>query len=106
MPNATHSPMVAEIIAQARAQVVTTRGSRQITRGQLEEIFELVSRPNWKEPIDAEVAAYELDALSADLDLLAEAIAFFTGSEARIEPTKIANRYRVRAAGYYLTVGA
>jgi cell division FtsZ-interacting protein ZapD len=65
-------------------------------------VFELVqNKEHWKNPIDA-----TLDELSeADEKLLYDAVPFYTGSVPTI--TRYKNgRVRVRAAGYYRTVGA
>lgn len=63
--------------------------------------FEFVQdRTDWKAPI----AGY---ALKADREIVAEAIAFFTGSEARFtKVTANGKLWRVYADGYYAATGA
>lgn len=91
-------------------QVVAKVLGRDVTQGELSQAFDKVSpKDHWKNPIDAQVV------LSNDFDLLlvAEAVTFFTGSKATFTPVlfitargKREMRYRVRAAGYFATIGA
>lgn len=73
----------------------------------LKPLFEMVqNKENWKFPIDAHVPE------GTDLELLRKAVINFTGSVPSFEKTaykqdgKIIRGYRVRAAGYYVTIGA
>lgn len=96
-----------------RNQLVAKVNGRMVSRGQLSDAFEKV-RPagNWKDPIRAEVMI-EGD---EELAMIREAVVFFTGSIPAfkairpVRPIKGdyggAMLYSVRAAGYYLTIGA
>jgi hypothetical protein len=90
-----------------RNQVVGKVLGRDVTRGQLSVAFDAVAdKANWKNPIDATV---DLDDYTKAM--VAEAIVFFTGSVAKFTrkggtTTDGIGRYRVRAAGYYRTIGA
>ena len=66
----------------------------------LSKAFDKVSSPNWKDPIDAFV---DCDAQTL-LDI-SYAVTFYTGSVARVDAAG-PNLWRVRAAGYYATIGA
>jgi hypothetical protein len=96
-----------QIVAESYAQVVAQVNGRAVTRGELKIAFDAVAnKANWKMPVDATV---NLDAHTKAL--VAEAVPFFTGSHARFQllsgtTTGGIGRYRVRAAGYYKTVGA
>ena len=74
------------------------------TRYPKEEMTEAFNRvcnkENWKNPIDTTIRATE-----KDLDVIHDAIVFFTGSMADIWKVR-KGMYRVQAAGYYLTIGA
>lgn len=62
-------------------------------------------RTNWKLPIDREVAI----ATHQEMRAIAEAVVHFTGSVPTFTPLRIVGArcvYRVRAAGYYATIGA
>ena len=89
-------------MAESDAQVVARNGRFEWTRRELLDLFNRsADRGNWKNPINRVVT------LANDRELLGlrEAIVFFTGSV----PTLTAigtNRYRVRATGYYRTIGA
>src|SRR5689334_16707240 len=99
--NELPNDILAELAAMNQ-QVVARSGSMEWTRGQLDALFERV-RPaeNWKNRIDAVVT------LADDREMIGtrEAVIFFTGSVPTFEP-RGRNRYRVRAAGYYATIGA
>lgn len=65
------------------------------------EVFELVqNEDHWKNPIDATI-----DADAATMDEIADAVVFYTGSVPTFERVQ-GNGLRVRAAGYYRTIGA
>lgn len=93
-------------------QVVAKILGRDVTQGELSAAFDKVApKDHWKNRIDAQVV------LSNDFDLLLihNAVEFFTGSKATIEPVAIITsngrptgqtRYRVKAAGYFATIGA
>lgn len=69
------------------------------TRGQLSEAFDLVKPAgNWKMPIDAIVKD------DVDLQLLNDAVAFFTGG--LISTDRTSKGVRVRSEGYYHHIGA
>lgn len=69
----------------------------------MREAFEIVCpKENWKDAIDTRVTL----TTEAEMTIIREAVIFFTGSVpefSRIGNTRI---YRVRAAGYYATIGA
>ena len=72
------------------------------SRDELTEAFGLVSNPaNWKLPVDATVRSMHG---TVDVDLIREAVIFFTGSVPSMKWTM--KGLRVRAAGYYKTIGA
>jgi hypothetical protein len=94
-------------------QIVAVVLGKKVTRRELMAAFSLVEpKDNWKNAIDAEVV---LGTDRASL-MVREAVTFFTGSTPRIEFVRVlrpitgtepgASVYRVRAAGYYATVGA
>jgi hypothetical protein len=88
----------AKFLAEMDAQVVSVQG---FTRGQLNEAFELVKdASNWKNAIDATIPASKAHMIP----MIAEAIMFFAGSESSF--TYKADGFRVRASGYYASVGA
>jgi hypothetical protein len=80
---------------------------KPVTQGELSLAFDAVAnRANWKNPIDAVVS---LD--SYTMAMVREAVVFFTGSVPTFElmtgtTTSGMGRYRVKAAGYYRTIGA
>ena len=76
--------------------------ARGYSRLQLHPAFEMVAdRKHWKNPINALVEADD-----AKLAIIAAAVPFFTGSLAEITKGRKRGTFRVRAAGYYETVGA
>lgn len=93
-------------------QVVAQILGRDVTRGDLAKAFARVEpRDNWKNPIDAEVV------LSSDFEMMtiSEAVTFYTGSVPTFVPVAVITKcgkttgqtkYRVRAAGYFATIGA
>lgn len=85
-----------------RAQVVACVNGRNTTRGELALVFDLVAdKANWKNPINT-LMSWLPD--SEDRLLIREAVVFFTGSVPEFSNER--GRLRVRAAGYYLTIGA
>ena len=92
--------------------VVTRILGRDVTQGELARAFDKVApASHWKNPIDALVVISN----DFEMELLRSAITFFTGSVARFEIVAVITncgvstgsaRYRVRAAGYYATIGA
>lgn len=73
-----------------------------ITLLALHEAFERVQpAPNWKAPIDKAVVVKD----GAELEAILRAVPFFTGGRATAQPLG-RNAYRVKAAGYYASVGA
>lgn len=87
--------------------VVAKVEGRPVTQGELSLAFDAVAnKANWKNPIDAVVS---LD--SYTMAMVREAVVFFTGSVPTFElttgtTTSGMGRYRVKAAGYYRTIGA
>lgn len=95
-----------DALHEALAQVVAKINGRDVTRGELRQAFERVSHPNnWKLGINRVV-----DLNNWEMELISEAVIFFTGSAPEFFPmvgaTFPKNRYRVVAAGYYAAVGA
>jgi hypothetical protein len=88
------------------AVVVATILGREVTRREMREAFDKVAnQANWKMPINATIP------IDNDFDLLLvrEAVIFFTGSVPEITVATYVRprcKYRVRAAGYYQTIGA
>ena len=67
---------------------------------QLHEAFtKIQNKDNWKNPIDAVIDRKEEE-------LITEAVVHFAGCVPTYEPIHGTTRYRVRAAGYYQTIGA
>lgn len=68
---------------------------------QMNAAFELVKpKPHWKSRIDATIPADKIDGVT-------EAVIYFTGSVPDMIPIgKNGNKIRVRAAGYWATIGA
>ena len=90
----------------ARAQVVGRVMGQDVTRGELIDAFDRV-KPfgNWKDPINISLVI-ESD---REMAMIREAVIVLTGSVPTIEPEKLFQgklRYRVKAAGYYATIGA
>lgn len=100
---------IVEAEKRALGQEVATVNGRGITRKEITAAFNLVApRDNWKRPIDATI---EADLIT--IDVVREAVVFFTGSVAKVECVQPAalrvegpSKYRVTAAGYYATCGA
>jgi hypothetical protein len=87
-------------------RVVAVNGSFKWTHDELTAYFSAVADPtNWKKAVDATLR------FENDRDLLGtrESVIFFTGSVPTITVEKFRHGrvvYRVRAAGYYQTIGA
>jgi hypothetical protein len=95
--------IVARIKAEGDAQVVAEVCGRRVTRGELSAAFDKVrNSEHWKNRIDAKVrvSGYE------ELQMIVESIEFFTGSRAEVSLAPEPETYSIRAAGYYLTIGA
>jgi hypothetical protein len=78
------------------------------TRQELHDAFTWVQHPeNWKYPVDAKVLASR-DAVddTRRLKLVGAAVAFFTGAYPTISQDVSKRFWRVKAPGYYATVGA
>lgn len=93
---------IAREMANDAVQVVAVNGSMTWTRADLSGLFARVQNAtNWKLAIDRVVT------LANDRELLGmrEAIIFYTGSVPAFEAIGN-NQYRVRAVGYYRTIGA
>ena len=98
----THQGMVERMAEDDALQIVARNGSFMWTRLELSDLFRRVQpQEHWKNPIDA------VATLANDRELLGlrEAIIFYTGSVPTLASLG-ANQYRVRAAGYYATIGA
>ena len=95
-----------ELSNELDAQVVTRIEDRDVTRAELAQAFARVeSKVNWKNPIDAIV----IFSSSYERLIVAAAVTFFTGSVASMDVIRLetnCSTYRVRAAGYYATIGA
>ena len=88
--------------ADFNAILVDTYQGQPITRGMFEAAFNRVAnQENWKLPVDAQAV------LRTGLEIytLHQAIIFFTGSVPKLIPLG-ADRYQVKAAGYYEACGA
>ena len=82
--------------------IVAKINGRDVTRRDLDDAFKMVApKDNWKNPIDATVEFASPDTAA----LITEAVIFFTGSTPKFEQVSKFT-WRVRAAGYYLTIGA
>lgn len=87
----------------ANDQIVASAAGFEFTRGELHAAFTKVEdKQNWKQPIDA-----FLPAVTSEREIAAveQAVIFFAGCVARIDTLPLGG-YRVRAAGYYRSVGA
>jgi len=73
------------------------------TERELHRAFDAVANPeNWKYPVDARIPAE-----GVDTNLIADAVAFFTGSHAEIYPDPDETGWLiVDAAGYYACIGS
>lgn len=102
---------ITKLVAESNAQVVSTVLGKPVTRGQLSVIFDKVNPAkfgtghHWKEAIDQIVILSR-----EEREMLHEAVIFFTGSVPTFEDrggvAPRLRRYRVRAAGYFATIGA
>lgn len=91
-----------ELRAAENNETVFVVNGRSVTRIMASNLFDMVADPkNWKNPIDATVNIF--DAFS--IEVLKRAIMFYTASTANVENVG-PHRYRVRAPGYYVNVGA
>lgn len=99
------NPLPADLVAAMNAmdsQIVAGKGSWTWTRAELNGLFSRVQpAENWKARIDAETVFVD----DRERAGMIEAVIFFTGSVPTLQPLN-GNRYRVRAAGYYATIGA
>lgn len=87
--------------AELDAEVVAKVNGVDATRADLNAAFERIKPTgHWKNRIDAVVGLTD-----HERDLTREAIVFFTGSIPTFEVVEH-GKYRVRAAGYFLTIGA
>jgi hypothetical protein len=95
-----------EAVELSKTVVATVMG-REVTHGELSMAFDAVAdKAHWKNPINAVV---DLDEFTKAM--VAKAVVFFAGCEASFErmggtTTSGVGRYRVKAKGYYLAVGA
>lgn len=86
------------------SMVITRYEGEPVTRGMLSAAFNKVAdKDNWKNPIDFVVHGSEL--CCKDLFLIAGGIEFFTGSDTYFDAEKD-GYVRIKAPGYYATVGA
>lgn len=99
--------MVAKIEAESAAMVVDRIDGRDVTRAELKLAFDAVAdKANWKNPIDKVV---DLDPFT--MQMVRQAVIFFAGCVPTFEPltgstTSGMRKYRVKADGYYIAVGA
>jgi hypothetical protein len=81
--------------------IVAQVEGRDVTQGELAAAFDWVAdKAHWKNPIDCVVALSP-----RQVALVREAVPFFTGSKARVEVID-EGVVRIRAAGYFATIGA
>lgn len=98
---------IAELDHEWRVKVVAEVKGRPVTAETLSIAFDAVAdKTNWKNPIDRVV---DLDDYTKAL--VERAVIYFVGSTPTFErlggtTTGGVGRYRVRADGYYLTIGA
>lgn len=97
---------IEQALAEGDAQVVAEIDGREVTRAELAKAFDrVVPLEDWKKTIDA----YVVVTRDGEQELIAKAIEFFTGSKATFEVVRQGRyyvSYRVRAAGYFATIGA
>ena len=88
-------------------QIVCKAEGFAFTRAELRAAFELVEdKQNWKQPIDAFVPAASCFSGQRLLVAIEQAVHFFAGMQTvRIDRLPLGG-LRVRAAGYYRTIGA
>lgn len=90
------------------AKCVASGETYETRQARMEAAFALVKpAANWKNPIRATVSV----ASETELDVIGDAIAYFTGSRAEFRRLKTTDskgraRYAVRAPGYYVSIGA
>ncbi len=96
---------ILECLGENGAAIVATIDDVEYTRGQLADALDLVAdREHWKNPIDCNVTEAQIDSVGG-WAVLAEAVAFFTGSQLHRMRTT-GERINVQAAGYFLSIGA
>lgn len=89
------------------AEMVAKVNGKWVSRGELSVAFDAVAnKANWKNPIDKIV---DLDAYG--IALVKEAVIFYTGSVPSFTAftgttTSGIGKYRVKAVGYYVAIGA
>ena len=89
-------------LAESMTQVVTEIAGKPVTRGQLAEKFDLIkNEDHWKNPINKTIDKPS----DNDLEMLHEAVHFFTGSCLTTYP-RDDGRLHCEADGYFLTIGA
>lgn len=104
----------AQVLEDGEQQVVARILGRNVTRATLREAFDRVAdKTNWKNPIDAEVV---IESGDYEMETIREAVVFFAGCRPSFTFVRVVRRigandsgsnlYRVRAAGYYVAVGA
>lgn len=98
---------IAKIEAESAATIVDRIDGRNITRAELQLAFDAVAdKSNWKNPIDTFI---DLDTYT--MQVVRHAVIFFAGCVPTFEAvsgqtTGGLRRYRVKAVGYYIAVGA
>lgn len=86
-------------------QVVGQFRGEPVTRRQYQAAFHRVCAPHWKDPIRKTIDLIGSDP-DGEIELITDAVVFFTGSVPTFERIGATRRYKVRAAGYYRTIGA
>lgn len=103
----TDTKTIAELEEELQDEIVARRGTFEFTRRELTEAFAVIRpKDHWKNAIDAEFSTGTMPTMSArEVAAVHEAVRFFTGSLPEI--THLGNfRFRVKADGYFATIGA
>lgn len=84
-------------------EIVAKNGEFKFTEPELKEAFEKVHSDNWKDPIDKEVVLKT----ERDRKAVHEAVIYYAGCAPEITRVRKGEyKYRVKAVGYYIAVGA
>jgi len=90
-----------KIMEDLNEQIVGEAFGQPISRGQFQEAFKKVhNSKNWKLPINAIVPLNVIE-----VEIMKQAIPFFVGSEPKVSYVG-GGKYRIEAAGYYVSIGA
>jgi hypothetical protein len=91
-----------DLIEDSMKQVVSMVQGRPVTRGQLSKAFDLVKNDeHWKNPIDKTLLMMTCE----EEAMIYEAVLFFAGCRPTFKFNEDGS-VRVRAQGYYLSVGS